>query len=184
MTFYQVWPSSHWSWSLCVFNKGIVTIDYNNIYGWWTKMLRLNFKKGEDDYSFGVRSSKFLNLMLMSMLVCTSYVTRQTNYFMWINHCTYGELFIDFNMKITLYPIGIENLDHNFLYVKVVYSLQFAKMDNHLDMSYVMNNMAIFFLGHKRFIILKWKHIFNTLLGLLVLPCVTMGRYISTLLKL
>jgi hypothetical protein len=58
-------------------------------------------------------------------------------------------------MKITLYPIGIENLDHNFLYVKVVYSLQFAKMDNHLDMSYVMNNMAIFFLGHKRFIILK-----------------------------
>jgi hypothetical protein len=45
-------------------------------------MLRLNFKKGEDDYSFGVRSSKFLNLMLMSMLVCTSYVTRQTNYFM------------------------------------------------------------------------------------------------------
>lgn len=45
-------------------------------------MLCLNFKKGEDDYSFENRSSRFLNRMLMSMLVYTSYVTRQTNYFM------------------------------------------------------------------------------------------------------
>ncbi len=90
----------HRSQSLCVFNKGKATTDYDDFCGWWAWMLCPKFKIGRDDRPSGTGFWRFQILCRCLCQVYTSYVIGQTSFFMWVNNYTYGAFFVDLVMRI------------------------------------------------------------------------------------